>query len=230
MDGAVRVLGSSLAGQLFSDVDGCIALRASASCFGPQPSVSPVEGALQTRARHALHTPRSGLQRRRYPCAALVINLQRIRSGGSIARVVTDMPAEIVKEWEGRAAPRYGGHFSDARAYFTQTVAELASEEATWTISDHEGHAVLLLAGSTAFALLAFSGEAGGVTIKGALHPLDEGVIRVSFSDQPTENPAKPGGEESFAAMVRRWSFDWHGRLQLSIEYRVGPADQPILD
>jgi len=78
---------------------------------------------------------------------------------------------------------------------------------------------VVLLAGDTAFALLAFSGPPDGVTIKGALHPLDEGIIRVSFSDQLTAEEVDLDGADRIRPMVRRWAFDWHGRLQLPIEY-----------
>ena len=126
--------------------------------------------------------------------------------------------SELVKEWERRAGEEFAPHFSQAWTYFTQTVSELASDDAAWTITDHAGHAVLLLAGDTAFALVAFSGPPDGVEIKGALHPLDEGVIRVSFSDQLGDEVTVEGAKR-FRPVVRRWSFDWHGRLQLPIEY-----------
>jgi hypothetical protein len=126
---------------------------------------------------------------------------------------------EIVAEWERRAGERFADSFREAHSYFTQTVGELASAQAAWTITDHGGHAVLLLVGDKAFALIAFSGPADGVEIKGALHPLDEGVIRVSFSDQLAAEEVKVPEMAPFQPMVRRWSFDWHGRLQLPIEY-----------
>lgn len=125
---------------------------------------------------------------------------------------------EIVSEWGRRAGKDFADHFREARTYFHQTVGELASERGVWTITDHGGHAVLLLAGDTAFALLAFSGPPDRVEIKGALHPLDEGVIRVSFSDQLGDEVTVERAER-FRPMVRRWSLDWHGRLQLPIEY-----------
>jgi hypothetical protein len=118
---------------------------------------------------------------------------------------------DIVTEWERCAGGDFKIHFEQARSYFSSTVSEVASDEATWTVTAHEGRSVLLLAGDTGFALVAFSGPPGGVTMKGALHPLDEGVIRVSFSDEIADE----------GDLVRRWAFDWHGRLQLPIEYRV---------
>lgn len=143
---------------------------------------------------------------------------------------------EIVTEWQRRAGKDSADHFREAWTHFTRTVGELASEQAVWTITDHGGHAVLLLAGDTAFALLAFSGPPDRVEIKGALHPLDEGVIRVSFSDQRGDQVTMEGAER-FRPVVRRWSFDWHGRLQLPIEYwlplppsvRVDSAVQAML-
>jgi hypothetical protein len=65
--------------------------------------------------------------------------------------------SEIVEEWERRAGERFADCFRQAYSYFTQTVGELASGQAAWTITDHGGHAVLLLAGDKAFALIAFS-------------------------------------------------------------------------
>jgi hypothetical protein len=138
--------------------------------------------------------------------------------------VATAVATEIVTAWQRQAGDDFAAHFRDAWTYFSQTVDELASEQASWTISDHEGHAVLLLASDTAFALIAFSGPPDAVTIKGALHPLDEGVIRVSFSDELAAEPVEVRGMEAGRPMVRRWSFDWHGRLQLPIEYWVWPA------
>ena len=143
---------------------------------------------------------------------------------------------EIVTEWGGRAGKDFADHFREGWTYFHQTVGELASEQAVWTITDHGGHAVLLLAGDTAFALLAFSGPPDRVEIKGALHPLDEGVIRVSFSDQLGDEVSVEGAKR-FRPMVRRWSLDWHGRLQLPIDYwlplppsaRVDSAVQAML-
>jgi hypothetical protein len=150
--------------------------------------------------------------------------------------VVSSTASELVKEWERRAGKQFAPHFSQALTYFTNTVSELALQDGAWTITDHAGHAVLLLAGDTAFALVAFSGPPDGVEIKGALHPLDEGVIRVSFSDQLGDQIAAEEAER-FTPMVRRWSFDWHGRLQLPIEYwlplppsvRVNSAVQAML-
>jgi hypothetical protein len=127
--------------------------------------------------------------------------------------------AEILAEWQRRAGAGYEAHFQKARPYLGQTVDEIASDEAAWTISDYQGHPVLLLAGTEAFALVAFSGSPEGVTIKGALHPLDEGVIRVSFSDQLDPEEIDLDGIERFQPMVRRWAFDWHGRLQLPIAH-----------
>jgi hypothetical protein len=135
---------------------------------------------------------------------------------------------DIVTEWGRRAGADFADHFREAWTYFHQTVGELASERAVWTITDHGGHAVLLLAGDTAFALLAFSGPPDRVEIKGALHPLDEGVIRVSFSDQLGDEVVVEGAER-FRPVVRRWSLDWHGRLQLPIEYWLPlPPSAPV--
>jgi hypothetical protein len=137
--------------------------------------------------------------------------------------------SELVREWERRAGKEFAPHFGRARTYFTQTVSELASDEAAWTITDHAGHTLLLLAGDTAFALVAFSGPPEGVEIKGALHPLDEGVIRVSFSDQLGDEVTVQAAER-FRPIVRRWSFDWHGRLQLPIEYWLPLAPSVRVD
>jgi hypothetical protein len=141
--------------------------------------------------------------------------------------------AEVLKEWERQRGDEFRAHFKLAYSYLSETVRELASPEAAWTITPHAGHPVLLLAGSTAFALLAFSGTPDHVTMSGALHPLDEGVIRVSFNDQPAADEVHVDGAESFRPMVRQWAFDWHGRLQLPIEYWLTrawpPAAEPVV-
>src|SRR5262249_5443908 len=150
--------------------------------------------------------------------------------------MMSSTASEVLEEVERRSGEQFAPHCSQARSYFTHTVSELALQDGAWTITDHAGHAVLLLAGDTAFALVAFSGPPDGVEIKGALHPLDEGVIRVSFSDQLGDQIAAEEAER-FTPMVRRWSFDWHGRLQLPIEYwlplppsvRVNSAVQAML-
>jgi hypothetical protein len=130
-----------------------------------------------------------------------------------------DMAAEVLGEWERLRGDEFRPHFEAGRRYLTDTVRALASPEAAWTITPHAGHPVLLLAGDAAFALLAFSGPPDGITISGALHPLDEGVIRVSFNDQPAPAAVELEGSEPFRPIVRQWAFDWHGRLQLPIEY-----------
>jgi hypothetical protein len=132
-----------------------------------------------------------------------------------------DRSTQLLTEWQRCAGDDFANHFRQAWTYLSQTLGEVASDDATWTITTHAGHAVLLLAGDTAFALIAFSGPADGVTIKGALHPLLEGMIRVSFSDQLAADEVKIGGLEPFKPTIRQWRFDWHGRLQLPIEYWV---------
>jgi hypothetical protein len=138
-----------------------------------------------------------------------------------------DTAALVLEEWERQLGDAFRAHFRNAYTYLGRTVRELASDEATWSIARHEDHLVLLLAGDTAFAVVAFSGPPDGVTIKGALHPLDEGVIRVSFSDQLADNEVAVEGMQPFRPMIRRWSFDWHGRLQLPIEHWL-PLLQPV--
>jgi hypothetical protein len=129
------------------------------------------------------------------------------------------MSTELLTAWERHAGEGFAAHFGQAWTYFSQTIGEVASEEAAWTITTHAGHAVLLLAGDAAFALVAFSGSADRVTINGALHPLHEGMVRVSFSDQHATDEEDVEGVERFRPIIRQWSFDWHGRLQLPIEY-----------
>jgi hypothetical protein len=142
-----------------------------------------------------------------------------------------DRSSELLREWQHRAGDEeFALHFGQAWTYFSQTLGEIASDEAAWTITPHGGHAVLLLAGDTAFALVAFSGPPDGVTINGALHPLHEGMIRVSFSDQLAADEVEIGGVPRFKPMVRQWRFDWHGRLQLPIEYWVPRFWEPAAD
>jgi hypothetical protein len=130
-----------------------------------------------------------------------------------------DMAADVLAEWERQRGDEFRAHFQAGYSYLRDTVRELASDEAAWTITPHAGHPVLLLAGDTAFALLAFSGPPDGITISGALHPLDEGVIRVSFNDRRAAVDVEVEGSEPVRPMVRQWALDWHGRLQLPIEY-----------
>ena len=130
-----------------------------------------------------------------------------------------DMADEVLAEWERQRGDEFRPHFQAGHRYLAATVRELASAQAAWTITPHAGHPVLLLAGDTAFALLAFAGPPDRITISGALHPLDEGVIRVSFNDQPAAVDVEIGASEPIRPMVRQWAFDWHGRLQLPIEY-----------
>lgn len=133
--------------------------------------------------------------------------------------MTSERAAEVLGEWERQRGDAFCPHFQSASRYLGDTIRELASSDAAWTITPHAGHAVLLLAGDTAFALLAFSGPPDGVTISGALHPLDEGVIRVSFNDQLAADEVELAGLGKIRPMVRQWAFDWHGRLQLPIEY-----------
>jgi hypothetical protein len=133
--------------------------------------------------------------------------------------MASDMADAVLAEWERQRGDEFRAHFRAGHRYLRDTVRELASEEATWTITPHAGHPVLLLAGDTAFALLAFSGQPERITISGALHPLDEGVIRVSFNDQPAAVDVEVEGSQPVRPMIRQWAFDWHGRLQLPIEY-----------
>ena len=63
---------------------------------------------------------------------------------------------ELLEEWERQWGDEFRAHFERAYPYLGGTVRELASDEATWSIARHEDHPVLLLAGDTAFALLAF--------------------------------------------------------------------------
>src|SRR5262249_15184999 len=125
----------------------------------------------------------------------------------------------MLKEWERHLGDPFRGRIQGSYTYLAGTLRELASDDAGWTISEHAGHPVLLLAGGTACALLAFSGPQGAVTLKGALHALDEGLIRVSFSDQPAAASVAVEEIDSFLPMIRTWSFDWHGRLQLTIKH-----------
>jgi hypothetical protein len=136
----------------------------------------------------------------------------------------------MLREWERQLGDAYRGRIEGSYTYLAGTLRELASDEAGWTISEHAGHPVLLLAGETAFALLAFSGPQGGVTLKGALHALDEGLIRVSFSDQSAADHVVVETVEPFVPMIRTWSFDWHGRLQLTIEHWLPDLLPPIPD
>jgi hypothetical protein len=129
------------------------------------------------------------------------------------------MADEVLAEWERQRGDEFRAHFHAGRDYLADTVRELASVDATWTVTPHAGHPVLLLAGDAAFALLAFSGPPDAVTISGALHPLDEGVIRVSFNDRPAAAEVELEGSDPITPLVRQWAFDWHGRLQLPIEY-----------
>jgi hypothetical protein len=130
-----------------------------------------------------------------------------------------DIADEVLAEWERQRGDEFRAHFEIGHRYLHDTVCELAAADAAWTITPHAGHPVLLLAGDTAFALLAFAGAPDRITISGALHPLDEGVIRVSFNDQPAAVDVEIGGSEPIRPIVRQWAFDWHGRLQLPIEY-----------
>jgi hypothetical protein len=124
----------------------------------------------------------------------------------------------VLKEWERQRGDEFRAHFEQAYSYLGSTVRELASDAAPWTIAHHEDHPVLLLASDTAFALIAFSGPPESVTIKGALHPLLEDMVRVSFSDQrPTEDVEV--GMARIRPIVRQWRIDWHGRLQQPVEY-----------
>ena len=140
---------------------------------------------------------------------------------------------ELLNEWQDRAGERFRNHFRQAWSYFNQTVAELGSDDAQWTIAEHEKHAVLLLAGDAAFALMAFSGPPDGVTLKGALHPFHEGTVRVSFSDESASDEVAVEGQlERVRPMVRRWSFDWHGITPVSIEHWLprqwGAVEPPL--
>jgi hypothetical protein len=151
--------------------------------------------------------------------------------------MTTDATTEMLQEWERQRGDEFRAHFQRAHSYLSTTIRELASDEATWTITSNAGHPVLLLAGDKAFALLAFSGPPDGVTISGALHPLDEGVIRVSFNDRLAKDEVEVPGAARVRPMARQWAFDWHGRLQLPIEYwlpfrgeqQVDLADRAIL-
>jgi hypothetical protein len=144
--------------------------------------------------------------------------------------VVPSTSTELVTQWQRQAGEEFAAHFSQAWSYFSQTVGEVASQQAAWTITTRADHAVLVLAGDTAFALLAFSGPPDGVTIKGALHPLQEGMVRVSFNDQLAVDEVDLEGVERFRPMIRQWSFDWHGRLQLPIEYWLPRAWEPAAE
>ncbi len=127
--------------------------------------------------------------------------------------------ADLVTAWAERAGGEFADHFHRAWAYFDRTVDEIASQQAAWTITTHAEHAVLVLAGDTAFAIVAFSGPPDGVTISGALHPLQEGMVRVSFNDRLATAEIELDGVGPIRPMIRQWTFDWHGRLQLPIEY-----------
>jgi hypothetical protein len=135
--------------------------------------------------------------------------------------MTSDMAAEVLREWQRQRGEEFRAHFERAYSYLSGSIRELASDEATWTIAPYADHPVLLLAGGTAFALVAFSGPPDGVTINGALHPLDEGVVRVSFNDRLADADLAVPGMPGIRPMIRQWSFDWHGRLQLPIEHWV---------
>jgi hypothetical protein len=136
----------------------------------------------------------------------------------------------VLSEWGRRSGDERAAHFRAAYTYLSRTVGELAPDDdkGTWTIISHEGHESLLLVGDRAFAVVAFSGPPDAVTIKGALHPLDERIVRVSFSDQAAPDEVEVDGE-SVRPMVRRWAIDWHGRKQVAIEYWL-PFVQPPSD
>ena len=127
--------------------------------------------------------------------------------------------SELIDAWQRRAGEGLAVHFTQARSYLVQTVGELASDEAEWTITTLAEHAVLVLASDTAFAIVAPSSSANRVTLSGALHPLREGMARVSFNDRLLDDEVDVEGMERFKPMIRQWTFDWHGRLQLPIEY-----------
>jgi hypothetical protein len=129
--------------------------------------------------------------------------------------------AIVLEEWERQRGEEFRARFPRAHSYLSATVGELASDDAAWTITAHAVYPVLLLAGETAFALLAFSGSEDDVSMSGALHPLDEGVIRVSFNDQLVTEDVDGDDAQRLRPIVRQWVFDWHGRLQLPIEYRL---------
>lgn len=140
---------------------------------------------------------------------------------------------ELLAAWERQAGEAFAAHFTKAWSYLGQTVGELASDEAEWTITTLADHAVLVLASETAFAIVAFSSSTDPVTVNGALHPLREGMVRVSFNDRLADDEVDIDGIRRFKPMIRQWTFDWHGRLQLPIEYWLplsppAPDDSPI--
>jgi hypothetical protein len=135
------------------------------------------------------------------------------------AAVPPSARAELLTQWQRGAGEEFAAHFTQARSYLGQAVGELASDQAEWTITTLGDHAVLVLAGDSAFAIVAFSGPPDGVRLNGALHPLREGMVRVSFNDRLADDEVDVDGMERFKPMIRQWTFDWHGRLQLPIEY-----------
>jgi hypothetical protein len=146
--------------------------------------------------------------------------------------MVPSTSAELLTEWQRQAGEPFAEHFDRAWTYLGQTIDEVASEGAVWTVAPHAGHAVLVLAGDGAFAIVALSGPPDGVTISGALHPFQEGMVRVSFNDRREDEEVEIEGLQRFKPLVRQWSFDWHGRLQLPLEYWVPgswPSAEPAL-
>jgi hypothetical protein len=148
--------------------------------------------------------------------------------------VAPDLATDALTDWQNQAGDAYRARFESAYTYLSGSIRELAAGDTTWSITMHEGRPCLLLAGDTAFALLAVSGSAERVTLKGALHPLDEGIIRVSFSDQLADAEVDLDGITGFKPMTRQWKLDWHGRLQIPIDYWLEhswppvPGDSPI--
>jgi hypothetical protein len=139
---------------------------------------------------------------------------------------MTPLSSAILEAWERRASDDLRASLSGAYTYLGSTISELVADDATWTINTSRGHPALLAVGDTAFVLLSFAAPAGGVTMNGALHPLDERIIRVSFNDRRGDEVVLQGGE-SATPMIRQWAFDWHGRLQLPIEYWL-PLATPV--
>ncbi len=135
---------------------------------------------------------------------------------------------EVLKEWQRVRGDEFGPYFHLGYTYLSRTVGELASDDATWTITSYEGRGdVLLLASDKAFAILGFSvDDSEHVRISGALHPIDEGVVRLAFSDEPAAEEVGLVGVDRVRPVIRRWEFDWHGRLQLSIEHWL-PLENP---
>jgi hypothetical protein len=83
---------------------------------------------------------------------------------------------------------------------------------------------VLLISGDRAFVVVAFSGPPDAITIKGALHTVDDALIAVSFADRVAEDDVALTNGQRETPMIRQWSFDGPGNRQVHIDHWVPSA------